>query len=161
MGLWALTCATIGLGCEDSPETFAEPENELRADQAEATAPVPLATAEDGTITLPSGLVLRQHELRLEPQGAVSHGVHTVRLRYVSEQLGDSAAFGFERIEQDFSHLCHQFGLAVQGRSAPNAEQIIISMASAPTAFGETAPEVVQYFDSFRIEDDRCIWEGL
>jgi hypothetical protein len=99
--------------------------------------------------------------LRLEPQGAVSHGVHTVRLRYVSDQLSDNAAFGFERIEQDFSHLCHQFGLMARTRSAPNAEQIIISMASAPTAFGETAPQVVQYFDSFRIESDRCIWDGL
>lgn len=156
-GLWALLCATVGLGCDDG----LEPADELHADQSSQTEPVALTQAPDGTITLPSGLVLRQHELRLEPQGAVSHGVQTVRLRYVSEQLSDSAVFGFEQIEQDFSHLCHQFGLMVRGRSAPNAEQIIISMASAPTAFGESVPEVVQYFDSFRVENDRCIWEGL
>ena len=154
-GLWTLTCAAIGLGCEEPPE------NELRADVTQKIAPVALVEAEDGSIALPSGLVVRQHELRLEPQGAVTHGVQTVRLRYVSEQLADAETFGFERIEQDFSHLCHQFGLRARGRSAPKAGQIIISMASAPTAFGESVPEVVQYFDSFRVESDRCIWEGL
>jgi hypothetical protein len=156
-GLWALTCAAIGLGCEDAPE----PAGELRTEVREERAPIALTVAEDGSIALPSGLVVRQHELRLEPQGAVTHGVQTVRLRYVSEQLADEAPFGFERIEQDFLHLCHQFGLSARGRSAPMAEQIIISMASAPTAFGESVPEVVQYFDSFRVENDRCIWEGL
>ncbi len=156
-GLWALTCATIGIGCDAE----IEPEDELRADEAQQIAPVALSTAEDGSIALPSGLVVRQHELRLEPQGAVTHGVQTVRLRYVSEQLADADAFGFERIEQDFLHLCHQFGLAVRGRSAPKAAQIVISMASAPTAFGESVPEVVQYFDGFLVENDRCIWEGL
>ena len=157
-GLWALTCATIGLGCEDTPEPRGEP----RAQDSEERAPtVALTVAEDGSITLPSGLVVRQHELRLEPKGAPTYGVQTVRLRYVSKQLADDAAFGFERIERDFSHLCHQFGLAVRGRSAPKAKQIIISMASAPTAFGESVPEVVQYFDSFLVESDRCIWEGL
>lgn len=148
-GLWALTCATFGLACEEPREAALE------------TAPIVLTKAEDGSIALPSGLVLRQHELRLEPQGAVTHDVQTVRLRYVSEQLSDDQAFGFDRIEQDFSHLCHQFGLTIRGRSAPKAGQIIISLASAPTAFGETAPEVVQYFDSFRVENNRCIWEGL
>lgn len=148
-GLWALTCATLGLACE-------EPREEPR----EAT-PIVLTTAEDGSIALPYGLVLRQHKLRLKPQGAVTHGVQTMRLRYVSGQLSDDQAFGFDRIEQDFSHLCDQFGLTARGRSAPKAGQIIISLASVPTAFGETAPEVVQYFDSFRVENNRCIWEGL
>ncbi len=122
--------------------------------------PIGLVEGPDGLVSLPSGLVVARQEIRLEPVGAPTHGVQTVRLRYVSEQL-DGAAFGFEQIEGDFTHLCTSFGLRARQQSAPNAEQIIISIASQPTAFGETAPNVVQYFDAFKVEDGACIWEGL
>ena len=126
-------------------------------DEAELSVPV---LAEDGSIRLPSGLVVNRQEVRLEPVGAVTHGVTTVRLRYVSTQL-EEKAFPFERIEGDFAKLCSSFGLKIRSQSAPQAEQVIISIASRPTAFGETAPNVVQYFDAFRVEQDTCVWDGL
>ncbi len=144
-GIWATVCAVTGLGCEEEVVLAPLPE------------PVALETAADGTIALPSGLVVRLHETRLEPVGAPTGGVNAVRLRYVSAQLGTE--FSFDEVEGDFTHLCGTFGLLTRARSAPNAEQVIISMASAPTAFGESAPNVVQYFDSFSVQDDTCIWE--
>lgn len=148
-GLWAMACAAVGVGCAPEPAVTALP------------APVALEIAADGSIALPSGLVVRLHETRLEPKGAQMNLVNTVRLRYVSEQLGDTEGFGFERVEGDFTHLCASFGLATRARSAPNADQIIISMASEETAFGESTPKVVQFIDSFSARDSTCIWEGL
>lgn len=147
-GIWALTCSVIGLGCDEGePELAPLPE------------PVALVAAADGTIALPSGLVVKLHETRLEPVGAPTGSVNAVRLRYVSEQLATGLAF--EEIEGDFTHLCATFGLMTRAQSAPNAGQVVISLASEATAFGESAPNVVQYFDSFSVQDGACIWDGL
>lgn len=146
-GIWSLLCASIGVGCDD-------------AEVATAAMAEPLTEAQDGSVLLPSGLVVSLQETRLEPVGAPTHVVRTVRLRYVSPQLEEDA-FAFDRIEGDFAELCASFGLKTRARSAPQAEQVIISIASQPTAFGESAPKVVQYFDAFRVESDTCIWEGL
>ncbi|WP_298292814.1 DUF6497 family protein [uncultured Litoreibacter sp.] len=147
LGIWAFACATIGVGCEEEPVLTPLPD------------PVPLEQSADGTIALPSGLVVRLHETRLEPKGVPTHSVNTVRLRYVAPNLGDT--FSFEQIEGDFTHLCATFGLMTRAQSAPDAGQIIISIASQQTAFGESAPNVVQYFDAFSVQNDACIWEGL
>ena len=147
-GIWAAVCAVTGLGCPEELDEIVTPET------------IVLEQGADGSVSLPSGLVVAQQEMRLEPVGAPTHAVNTVRLRYVSAQLA-AAEFGFEQIEGDFTHLCTSFGLKARELSAPNAEEIIISIASQPTAFGETAPNVVQYFDAFKVEGDACIWEGL
>lgn len=145
-GITSVLCAWVGLAC-------AEPEP--------ASGVGALVMAEDGSIALPSGLVVREHEIRMEPVGAPAALVGTLRLRYVASQLGDAQGFGFDRIEGDFAHLCSSFGLKMRRISAPKLEQVIISIASEPVAFGESAPEIVQYFDSFRVDSGTCIWEGL
>lgn len=110
--------------------------------------------------TLPSGLFVTQPDVRLEPTGAPTHAVRTVRLRYVSEQLGQKA-FSFDQIEDDFAHLCETDGLMTRARSAPKAVQIIISISSAPLVFGEISPDIIQYFDAFDVVSGSCIWAGL
>ena len=109
---------------------------------------------------LPSGLVVAPPDVRLEPMGVPTHSVRTVRLRYVSEQLGEKA-FSFDQIEGDFAHLCETDGLMTRARSAPKAEQIIISISSEPLVFGEISPEIIQYFDAFDVVSEACIWAGL
>ena len=110
--------------------------------------------------TAPSGLSHDLQEMVLEPQGAPMGSVRVVRLRYVAVEIADESAMGFEKIEGDFKWLCQTDGIARRDKSAPNAEQIVISIASEPVAFGEIAPSVVQYFDAFRIENGDCIWDG-
>lgn len=113
------------------------------------------------TSAAPSGLAADLHEVRLEPVGVPTLSVTAVRLRYVLPAIGGASAVEFERIEPDFQYLCETDGLKHRAKSAPNAEQIVISIASAQTAFGEIAPDVVQYFDAFDVREDTCIWGGL
>ena len=38
-------------------------------------------------------------------------------------------------------------------------QQIIITFMSAEVPFGDAAPDVVQFFESFRVENGACVWE--
>lgn len=117
------------------------------------------AEAEEGAS--PSGMTAELQDVRYEPEGAHVNVVKLVRLRYVLPQIGGPNPVAFETIEPDFKYLCETDGLAHRAKSAPNAEEIVISIASAPVAFGEIAPEIVQYFDAFEVRENACIWGGL
>ncbi len=147
-GIWSALCAVTGLGCPEDDLTAVSPE------------PVALVVAEDGAITLPSGLVVKEIETLLEPSGVPTQSVDTIRLRYVAEMLAQDDVWPFERIEGDFAQLCHSFGLKRRATSAPNAAHVIVSIASEPVGFGESVPQIIQYFDSYALVDDACIWEG-
>ena len=41
----------------------------------------------------------------------------------------------------------------------PQPSQLIISMADRALPFGEAAPEAIQYFEAFRLENGQCVWE--
>ena len=110
------------------------------------------------SLQLGSGLTVVRSDVLFEPPGAYDAARQLVRLRYVSEELPE---YSFERISGDFQELCERDGLAVADDFAPNATQLIVSLSSEPVVFGETAPNVVQYFDAFRRDGDTCIWEGL
>lgn len=112
-------------------------------------------------VTAPSGLTWGLQETLFEPTGASDDDIEVIRLRYVSELVADRAAYGFDVIEKDFVFFCESVGLQKVTESAPQARQIIVSVASDWVAFGETAPEIVQYFEAFRPEGNLCIWDGL
>lgn len=119
------------------------------------------AQAEPPVLVAPSGLGYAQEDPLFEPIGAYEGARRTVRLRFVAPELANPERFGFEVVEPDFQALCDQVGPEIVANSAPNAHQVIISVASEPVVFGESAPSVVQYFDLFRVEGDTCIWEGI
>ena len=109
----------------------------------------------------PSGVQIDLHEALFEPVGVTAATARTLRLRYLAPAISDPETVGFDTIEADFEWLCARDGLDFRAQSAPMVERIIVSIASAPVVFGETAPNVVQYFDAFRVENAACIWEGL
>ena len=109
---------------------------------------------------LPSGLAPDLQEVLFEPAGAPAEQVKLMRLRLVAMELADQQAFGFDAIEADFQKICETLGVEIAGKSAPNTERIIISLASDAIAFGESAPNVIQYFDVFRVADGTCVWDG-
>jgi Family of unknown function (DUF6497) len=80
----------------------------------------------------------------------------TLRFRFVAPDL---ATLDVAAAQGDMQALCDGY---VAGRISdfdPAPQQIIISLAEKPLTFGETVPDVVQYFEAYRIEDGACIWE--
>jgi hypothetical protein len=81
-----------------------------------------------------------------------------LRYRYLAPETGEQA---FEAREADIAHLCAQHALP-DARAAGRAPvRIVVSLAEAPVDFGVYDPEVAQFFEVYRIEDSRCIWEAF
>jgi hypothetical protein len=55
--------------------------------------------------------------------------------------------------------VCDTFALPRTDGMVPAPQQIIITFMTAAVPFGEPAPDVVQFFESFRIENGACVWE--
>lgn len=112
-------------------------------------------------VAAPSGLIYEMQEIRFEPAGVPASSAKTLRLRYVSEQLAGAGAYDFSAIEGDFEVICQEVGAPIVSNSAPMISQIIVSLASEEVLFGETAPAVVQFFEAFHFEGEKCVPEGI
>ncbi|EPX79848.1 DUF6497 family protein [Litoreibacter arenae] len=117
--------------------------------------------AEQPPLRAVSAVEYEPHEILFEPAEADRPERRIVRIRLVAPGIADKEKFGFEVIEADFQSLCDSEGLRIVAESAPNAREIIVSVASGRVPFGETVPNVVQYFDAFSVDGDTCVWVGL
>lgn len=113
------------------------------------------AWGQEETPAVPSGLILTLQEIREEqqPDGAV-----WMRMRYVAPGLTRD---GYGLVEKDFAALCETQALALRTAAGDMPAQAIISIASAPVEFGMAAPDVTQFFEAFRLQDNTCIWEAF
>ena len=104
-------------------------------------------------IEVPSGRTLSLIDIITNapgPEGA------TARFRFLAPELTSEDA---EAAAADMQVLCDNFALERTEGMVPEPQQIIISFANAAVPFGEAAPDVVQFFESFRIENGACVWE--
>ena len=108
------------------------------------------AIAQD--IAVPSGVPVAFHEVILEPDTGFA------RFRFVVDGLGD-AGRSLPDLEGEFGWLCDNVVLPALEQNGWDASQIIISMADRVFPFGETVPDVVQYFEGYSIVDGACHWE--
>jgi hypothetical protein len=110
-------------------------------------------TAEGPLVEVPSGRALSLIDVITNapgPEGAAA------RFRFLAEGLTSEDA---EAASADMQAVCDSFALERTDGMVPEPQQIIISFASAAVPFGEAAPDVVQFFESFRIENGACVWE--
>ena len=114
------------------------------------------AGQEEALAAVPSGLTLALMDKRIEAQ---PDGSDWARFRFVAPALAEGV--GYDVVEGDFAHLCHEVALPdLQDRGRAVA-QVVISLSSKELGFGEIQPEIIQFFEAFRIENDRCIWEAF
>ncbi|MBR9652470.1 DUF6497 family protein [Thalassovita aquimarina] len=111
---------------------------------------------EEALTAVPSGLHLEPLDQFIE---ARPDGTAWARFRFVVPELADGV--GFDRVEPDFAHLCAEYALPLLGEVEETISQVVISMSSQALEFGTSAPDIVQYFEAFSIENDRCIWEAF
>ena len=82
------------------------------------------------------------------------------RFRFVAPAIArGNAALDFATASADMLHLCQTYALSRIADLGPMPSQIIISFASAPVPFGQSAPDVTQFFEAYRVENQTCIWE--
>jgi hypothetical protein len=119
------------------------------------------ACAEQAPLRAVSAVNYWPYEVLFEPTGAYEAVRRMVRLRLVAAEIADQESYGFDLIERDFQALCDSEGLRLVAKFAPNAREIVVSVASEAMPFGDSAPNVVQYFDVFSVTDGTCVWGGL
>lgn len=106
---------------------------------------------------LPSGARIALQEVLIDTQ--TSGQIIYARFRFVAPEIG--SALSYVDVMDDFPLLCDDFA-APQVAQWPDAvDQIVISFASRESEFGVADAEVTQFFEAFRLEDGRCIWEGF
>lgn len=110
-----------------------------------------------GSMTVPSGQVIRAHQILWEDHEDI--GERWVVLRFTAPQIArELGKLGFADIEPDLQALCETVGLPVVGATG-GADQVLVQLMSRPVARGETAPDVTQFGNAFSINDGACVWE--
>jgi hypothetical protein len=105
-------------------------------------------------IAAPSGQTVTLFDVILEAE------TDTARFRFLAPAIGpDGGARPFEEVQVDFQWLCDLVALPALASNDWQVDHVVISMSDSEIAFGATDPEVVQYFEGFRIESGTCIVE--
>lgn len=114
------------------------------------------AGQEEALAAVPSGLHFDLMENFIEPQ---PDGSDWARFRFLAPALADGV--GYDKVEADFGYLCSEYALPDLKGQGASVTQVVISLSSKALAFGDIQPDIVQFFEAFRIEDDTCIWEAF
>jgi len=104
-------------------------------------------------VPMASGLDVTFHDVI---QDAAGDGL-TYRFRFVVPQIAQEV--DFLDVAPDMERLCSDFALPRVPQPGPKPRRIVISFMSEPTEFGVANPDVIQYFESYSVENARCIWE--
>jgi hypothetical protein len=127
------------------------------AASALAAGLVPRAGAQalpEGPLEVPSKQLVTLQEAFYETQ---ADGPIWLRLRFVAPRIGSGPGeYGFDVVEWDMAHLCETLGLPLAAEGG--AEIIVVSFAAAPVDFGESNPDVAQFFEAYRPGEGECIW---
>ena len=103
-------------------------------------------------VTVPSGATLYLYEARFDGMTQPA----SMRLRYVQENL--KADTEYDVLSQDLLALCQTHAVPNLGENGAKIGQIIVSIADQAFEFGETRPDVTQFFEIFAYTDGQCAW---
>lgn len=117
---------------------------------------VQAAPGDDALIAVPSGQMVTLQEVVWNAAGV--EGL-TLRFRFVAPAIAPGGGVAFEAAYGDMQALCQTYAMPRMADFGPQVQQIVISLAAAPVVFGESAPDVAQFFEAYRVEDGTCIWE--
>ncbi len=81
----------------------------------------------------------------------------TTRFRFLAPEI--AGAVDFDTASADMQFLCDQFALPRLSEFGPQPEAVVISLSDRALPFGDAAPDAVQFFESYRVENGSCQWE--
>ncbi|NDK33566.1 DUF6497 family protein [Rhodovulum sulfidophilum] len=86
----------------------------------------------------------------------------TVRFRFLAPDIAqDEGSMPATLAQGDMDYLCAEFALPRLAGTGPEPAQVIITLMDRPVPFGQSDPEATQFFEAYRPEAGRCIWEGF
>lgn len=106
---------------------------------------------------LPSGLTVEVLEKFLEVKADGTNNF--ARFRFLAPKLSDVAEMEYEMRLKDMDVLCRDYAIPHVKVTKSQIDRVVISLSDKPIEFGATDPSVMQFFESYRIENGACIWE--
>lgn len=161
MALWSVA------GPAHAADADIEEDDDIAAEMAEDAgtfspgdadpAAAPQITAGKGlAVDVPSGQPMTLQDVIWNVPG--TDGLAT-RFRFLAPGIAPGGGVDFDTASADMLALCDGFALPRVIDNNPPPSQIIISLSATPVPFGEAAPDVAQFFESYRIENGACQWE--
>ncbi|MBV2360475.1 acetolactate synthase [Thalassococcus sp. CAU 1522] len=103
-----------------------------------------------------SGLDVTLHDLFRDEEA----GPAVYRARYVAPGIALDD-LDYESVAADMEILCRGDALPQLASADPAPQRIVVTLMSEPAEFGAANPDITQFFESFSIENDLCIWEAF
>lgn len=105
-------------------------------------------------IATPSGQTVTLFDVILDTE------TDTARFRFLAPAIGpDGGARPFEEVQVDFQWLCDLVASPALASNDWQVDHVVISLSDREIDFGAVDPDVVQFFEGFRIESGACIVE--
>ncbi|MHA6262758.1 DUF6497 family protein [Arenibacterium sp. CAU 1754] len=114
-----------------------------------------LAEAQEA-LSVPSGQLITLNEVLLDD----TPGETWLRFRFIAPRIARGAgAVVYDVAAIDMEHLCHELVIPYVDDYDLSPARVVISLSDRAVPFGDTDPDATQFFETFRLEDARCIWE--
>ena len=107
----------------------------------------------EGAIPVPSGRVVVPIDVITNVQGTEGAAA---RFRFL---VPDLAADDFATSADDMQALCDGHALPMIDGMVPAPQQVIITLMASEVPFGQPAPDVVQFFETYGVEGGLCMVE--
>ena len=107
-------------------------------------------------IAVPSGLEFTLHDVILEAD------VRVARFRFIVPSIAVTAGHKeFADVIDDLQYVCDSVIVPALHGNGWDSGDVVVSVSDRPVDFGVYDPEVIQFFQPFRMEADACIWEDF
>ncbi|SHG85267.1 hypothetical protein SAMN05444003_1220 [Cognatiyoonia sediminum] len=108
------------------------------------------------SVPVPSGTEMELFDVIFEENPSVG------RFRFIVPAIApEGLALQFEDVMDDIDYLCDAVVLPALNLNGQKTDLVLISLSEQEIAFGEIDADVTQYFQSFQIIDNTCIWEAF
>lgn len=113
------------------------------------------AAADPVPVEVPSGQQVALMGVLLDE----TPGALWARFRFVAPDLGGDVSA--ETAAEDMDDLCAHVAVPYLLHNQIEPARVVISLSDRELEFGAKAPEAVQYFEAYTLDDGACVWEGL
>lgn len=104
----------------------------------------------------PSGLRLHLNDVVMEMEAGIA------RFRFVAPSIDPTGdAVPYEAVAGDFSWLCETLALPALLANEAVVGQVVISIADREVQFGAADAEATQFFESYVVDGETCVWEAF
>lgn len=112
--------------------------------------------AAEVSLPVPSGQPVQLENVLLDN----NPGELWVRFRFIAPRIGSTVGrIGYDVAAIDMNHLCQSLVIPYVAKHALDPARVIVSLSDRSVEFGRSDPEATQFFEAYRLENTRCIWE--